>query len=78
VESLSSNLLYRVAYSPVFMLRIVRSFVLAVILLSAPDDFMWIGQQASKSFTSDRTYKYEFRLERLRWIALDVILEVDF
>jgi len=56
----------------------MRIFVPAVILLSAPYDFMGVGQQASQSFTRNRTNKHEFRLERLRWILLDVILEVYF
>jgi hypothetical protein len=35
-------------------------FVFAVILLSAPDDLMGVGQQAGQSFTRDRTEKHVF------------------
>jgi len=62
----------------VFVLWMVRIFGPAVILLSAPYDFMGVGQQASKSFTRNRTNKHEFWLEWLRWIFLYVILEVYF
>jgi len=53
-------------------------FVFAVILLSAPDDLMGVGQQAGQSFTRDRTEKHVFWLEGLWWISLDVIMIVDF
>jgi len=78
VQSLSSNLQYYVAYFVVFTLWMMRIFGPAVILLSAPYDFMGVGQQTSQGFTRNRTNKHEFRLERLWWIILDVILEVYF
>lgn len=66
------------AYFVVVLLWVMSVFVFAVILLSAPDDLMGVGQQAGQSFTRDRTEKHVFWLEGLWWISLDVIMIVDF